>query len=174
MRFWMRNTCCSSFRQGSLFQASLVGSTGIVRLSCGAFLSAIVLTLYLPYNRVHVSLSSSFPRGICFLDNLSTACIGWHLLTVSTTGESIAVVIPFRVFVWRCFRPALYAELLASENKSRDETLVFVASWGREPPFAFPFLGRLRSPREPVLVNDASNVHSIFSLLREYLAMAAS
>jgi hypothetical protein len=28
------------------------------------------------------------------------------------------MVIPFRVFVWRCFRLVLYAELLSSEDES--------------------------------------------------------
>src|SRR5437879_2338868 len=84
----MRYTCCSNFRQGGLFQASLVGSTWASRLSFGAFLFAILLTFYFPYSRVHVSLSSGFPRGLCFLDHLSAGCIGWHLLTISTICES--------------------------------------------------------------------------------------
>ncbi len=78
----------------------------------------MLLIPYLPYNRVHVSLSSDFLRGLGFLDNLSTGDLGWYLLTVSTTRESLPVVIPFRVSVCRCFRPGLYAELLLSEDKS--------------------------------------------------------
>jgi hypothetical protein len=105
-------------RQGSLFQASLDGVICLARSSFGAFLFAILLILYLPYNRVHVSVSSDFLRGIGFLDNLSTGGIGWCLLTVSTTCESLPVVIPFRIFVCRYFRLVLYAELLSSEDES--------------------------------------------------------
>jgi hypothetical protein len=79
----------------------------------------MLLILYLPYNRVHVSVSSDFLRGLSFLDNLSTGGIGWCLLTVSTPRESLPVVIPFRVSVCRCFRLVLYAELLSSDTKLR-------------------------------------------------------
>src|SRR5438270_14005137 len=41
MRFWMRKQCCSSLRQGMLFQVSLSGSGG--GLILGAFLFAIRL-----------------------------------------------------------------------------------------------------------------------------------
>src|SRR5258708_37791410 len=91
----MRYTCCSNLRQGSLRQASLVGSTGFW-LSCRAFLFAIRLTQYPPYSRTHVSISVSFPHGVGFLGHRSTGGIGWHRLTVSTADESVPVVPPFR------------------------------------------------------------------------------
>src|SRR5260370_16845793 len=117
MRFCMRKQCFSNLRQGSLFQASLDGSI-CCGWSFGAFLFAMLLILSLPYNRVHVSLASDFLRGLCFLDNLSTGSIGWCLLTVSTTRESLPVVIPFPVSVCRCFSLVLYAYLLSSDNNS--------------------------------------------------------
>src|ERR671939_51870 len=91
----MRYTCCSNLRQGSVRQASLVGSTDCW-LSCRAFLFAIRLTQYLPYSRTHVCISVSFPHGVGFLGHRSTRSIGWHRLTVSTTDESPFVVPPFR------------------------------------------------------------------------------
>src|SRR5438128_3932449 len=91
----MRYTCCSNLRQGSLRQASLVGSTNFW-LSCRAFLFAIRLTQYLPYSRTHVSISVSFPHGVGFLGHRSTEGIGWHRLIVSTTDEGRSVVPPFR------------------------------------------------------------------------------
>ena len=64
IRFWMRYTACSSFRQGSWFQVSLAGSVGFVSFPVGgAFLFAIVLTQYLPENRVYVSLSWALPQA---------------------------------------------------------------------------------------------------------------
>lgn len=76
----MRYTDFSSLRQGSRFQVSLAGSVCFGGFSCGgAFLFAIVLTQYLPENRVHVSLSVGFPDSVCFLNNRSVGCIGWHV-----------------------------------------------------------------------------------------------
>src|SRR5205807_5878080 len=119
----MRKQCFSSLRQGILFQASLEGST-CAAASSGAFLFAIRLTLFLPYNRVHVSISPGFPGSLGFLNNLSTGDIGWHLLDLIDRKS--------RVFLWFlrseypfcvCFRPGLYAELLSSENKSHSPRL---------------------------------------------------
>jgi hypothetical protein len=60
----MRYTWCASFRQGFMFQVSLARSSG-------AFLSAIVLTQYLPYSRAYVSLSTSLQSGLRFLGHRS-------------------------------------------------------------------------------------------------------
>jgi hypothetical protein len=44
---------------------------------------------FLPYHRAYVSLSSSFPAGVCFLGNPALKGIGWNRLAVSTTGKSL-------------------------------------------------------------------------------------
>jgi len=90
MRFWMRKQCCSSFFQGTRFQASLALPCG----SGGAFLAFIWLTFYLPYSRVHVSISSGFPRGIGFLDHRLAGDIGWHLLAPSTCFARVFLRFP--------------------------------------------------------------------------------
>src|SRR5947209_14321713 len=101
----MRKQCFSSLRQGILFQASLEGSACMVGFS-GAFLFAIRLTLFLPYNRVHVSLSSGFPRGFCFLNNLSTGDIGWHLLDLIDRESRAFLWFPRSEYpFFACFRP---------------------------------------------------------------------
>src|ERR1700680_1958240 len=94
----MRKQCYSNFFQGVLFQVSLVWSC-----DCdGAFLSFIVLAFYLPYSRVHVSLSPGFPRGLCFLGHRPTGGIGWHLLAHSTWScKSRPAVSPFQSSVLR-------------------------------------------------------------------------
>lgn len=60
----MRYTCCASLRQGFLFQVSLA-------VSSGAFLSAIVLTQYLPYSRAYVCISTPLQSGLGFLGHRS-------------------------------------------------------------------------------------------------------
>src|SRR5215469_8054838 len=106
MRFCTRYTCFSSLHQGSSRQAPLIPCWDDV------LLSAMLLTLYLPYSRVYVCLSDGFPVGLCFLDHRSPCRIGWNLLASSTFCKSLHGVPPFRVIVCRCFRLALYAELL--------------------------------------------------------------
>ena len=64
MRFWMRNVCFSSLRQGSRFQASLSGAG--ITCFLGAFLSLIRLALYLPCSSVYVSLSWALPQAFAF------------------------------------------------------------------------------------------------------------
>src|SRR5712691_5809520 len=86
----MRKQCCSSFFQGTLFQASLVLPFG----SDGAFLSFILLIFYLPYSRVHVSISSGFPRGISLLDHRPARDVGWHLLVQSTSVTRVLLRFP--------------------------------------------------------------------------------
>src|SRR5438876_9224175 len=89
----MRKQCRSSFFQGTLFQVSLVGVVRVEPL-CGAFLSFIILTFYLPYSRVHVSLSPGFPRGICFLDHRPARDISWRLLAQSTFVARVTLQFP--------------------------------------------------------------------------------
>src|SRR5215472_13787483 len=81
MRFWMRYTCRSSLRQGSSRQAPLI--SGLSSWD-DVFLSAILLTLHLPYSSAHVCLSVGFPDGLCFLGNRHPCGIGWNLLAFST------------------------------------------------------------------------------------------
>src|SRR5271157_503324 len=108
----MRYTCCSNLRQGSLFQASLSGSG--VGLTLGAFLSFILLTRYLPYSSVYVCLSSGFPRGFRFLNNLSRGRIGWYLLVVSTINKNVTLVSPFQWLFCAsldgCYSPGVFTD----------------------------------------------------------------
>src|SRR5947209_20421723 len=83
MRFEMRYACFSSLRQGSSRQAPLI--SGMTSWD-DVFLFAIRLTLYLPYSRVYVSLSDSFPAGLRFLDHRSSRCIGLDGLLASSTS----------------------------------------------------------------------------------------
>src|SRR5689334_20918465 len=57
----MRYTCCSSLRQGSLFQATLCSS---LTWAAGAFLSSIRVTFYPPYSRAYVSISWALPQAL--------------------------------------------------------------------------------------------------------------
>jgi hypothetical protein len=117
MRFWMRKQCCSSLRQGMLFQASLSGSSG--GLILGAFLFChpthtssfhiIVPTLAYP---------GHYPRRWLFRQSCSrVAC---SLDTYSPYRPSMRAhrgVIPFQRSVLRCFRPVLSTGLVVSEHE---------------------------------------------------------
>jgi len=120
--------------QGSWFQVSLAGSVGFGGFPWGgAFLFAIVLTQYLPENRVHVSLSVGFPGSIRFLNNRPVGCIGWHLLIVSTTDESSPTVTPFHLSVFCPRRWMLSTACL----------------WDGRKKYFFPFSTTVRKPVVP-------------------------
>src|SRR5579864_6057551 len=81
MRFCMRYTYFSSFRQGSSRQAPLISS---ISWGDDVFLFAILLVLHLPYSRVYVSISVTLYDGLRFLDHRPLRSIGWNLLAFST------------------------------------------------------------------------------------------
>lgn len=134
IRFWMRYTCCSNLRQGSMRQASLEGSA-VSGFSFSAFLSAIVLVHYLPYSSAYVCISPGFPRSIGFLGNRPTVCIGWYLLIASTSNGSNTVVPPFHLFVLRFFQIGCYPpDTLLNGRKWMPDHFPCVAVNRNQPP----------------------------------------
>ena len=57
-------------------------------------LTVLDQTFYLPYSRVHVSVSSGFPKGLGFLDHRPAGDIGWYLLTQSTVVVRVFLRFP--------------------------------------------------------------------------------
>ena len=77
MRFCMRYTCCSSLRQGSLFQLSLAGSSGDSRLPFGAFVCAIRLA---PLPSISSCLRQPIQQLSCWRLLLRQSCSQVHWL----------------------------------------------------------------------------------------------
>ena len=86
----MRKTFRWNFFHGSVFQSS-------VRVGSPAIRPDILLYLYLPVVRAHVSISCGFPIGFGFLGNLSR--LGLRLVTCSDGLESVKRVTLFRTSI---------------------------------------------------------------------------
>jgi len=100
MRFWMRKQCCSSLRQGMLFQASLIRDQAVARSGVLSFLPSDSY-FFLPYHRADVSISWALPQALAFSAILLPCGLrSGHLLIVSTIVESAHGSYPVPTF---CF-----------------------------------------------------------------------
>src|SRR5262249_42278284 len=112
----------------------------------------------------------------CFLDHRHPCGIGWSLLAFSTCLQE-----PYTGFLRSesSFVAVLGLHSTPGYLRVRVSRVIPASSfYEREsvarPSFASTILVRLLNPSEPVPSNDASVMHSIRSLVREYLAISAS
>jgi hypothetical protein len=172
MRFWMRYTCCSSFRQGSSRQAPLIS---FVSVGDDVFLSAILLTLHLPYSRVYVCISVTLHDGVGFLDHPLPCDIGWNLLAFSTCLQESTWGSPVP-----SHRLSLFLGLHSTpdyflcESESIYEQLAIVTGYTSRSPFIVSILDQASQSVQPVVSNDASNMHSLRSHDSQLAGVAAS
>jgi hypothetical protein len=164
----MRSTCCSSLRQGSLFQATLRSS---LTWAAGAFLSAIRVTFYPPYEpRLRQHILGMTP-GVGDFSHLPLDDIGWNRRVVATTDASPSRVPTFRSDVFCCLRSCTLHRAPYSTGEGCTGSIL-PEGVGSPTPGTSTVLVKLISPSQLAYLNDGSVMPSIHSLLRKHFAIA--